>query len=60
MSMHIEHVALWTRDLERLKAFYETYFEARASGKYVNPEKQFESYFMTFASGSKRDITLSR
>ena len=25
--MHIEHVALWTKHLEELKAFYEQYFE---------------------------------
>ena len=24
--MRIEHVAIWTRDLERLRAFYENYF----------------------------------
>jgi lactoylglutathione lyase len=41
--MHIEHVAIWTHDLERLKAFYETYFDGRAKAKYVNAEKRFES-----------------
>ena len=35
--MHIEHVAIWTCDLERLKTFYETYFGARAGSKYCNP-----------------------
>jgi len=54
--MHIEHVALWTDDLERLKAFYETYFGARAGEKYVNPRKQFESYFLTFASGARLEL----
>ena len=54
--MQIEHVALWTNDLERLKAFYETYFEARAGEKYVNPRKQFESYFLTFASGARLEL----
>jgi lactoylglutathione lyase len=52
--MRIEHVAVWSRDLERLKAFYETYFGARASARYANPGKQFESYFMTFPSGGAR------
>jgi lactoylglutathione lyase len=54
--VHIEHVALWTRDLERLKAFYETYFQARAGDKYVNPDKQFESYFLTFSSGARLEL----
>jgi lactoylglutathione lyase len=29
--MRIEHIALWTADLERCKQFYITYFEAVAS-----------------------------
>ena len=28
--MKTEHVAIWARDLERLKAFYEMYFGAHA------------------------------
>ena len=54
--MHIEHIALWTHDLERLKSFYETYFEAQASAKYVNAEKQFESYFLTLTSGARLEL----
>ncbi len=30
--MHIEHVAIWTREIERLRDFYVTYFAARAGG----------------------------
>ena len=54
--MHIEHVALWTEHLEELKAFYEQYFEAEAGPKYVNPTKQFESYFLGFASGARLEL----
>ena len=54
--MHIEHIALWTHDLEGLKTFYESYFGARAGSKYVNAEKQFESYFLTFASGARLEL----
>jgi lactoylglutathione lyase len=54
--MHIEHIAIWTRDLERLKAFYETYFDGQANEKYVNAAKQFESYFLTFASGARLEL----
>ena len=54
--MHIEHVALWTRDLERLKAFYVTYFGARVGPRYVNPAKGFTSYFLTFASGARLEL----
>jgi len=54
--MKIEHVAVWTLDLERLKTFYEKYFEAKAGAKYINPVKQFESYFLSFNSGCRLEI----
>lgn len=54
--MRIEHVAIWTKKLEQLKAFYETYFEAKASGKYTNANKKFESYFLTFSSGARLEL----
>jgi len=54
--MHIEHIAIWTHDLERLRAFYERYFEAGAGAKYANPQHGFESYFLTFASGARLEI----
>jgi lactoylglutathione lyase len=54
--MHIEHAAIWTANLERLKAFYETYFGARAGDKYINPARQFESYFLTFDSGARLEL----
>ena len=54
--MHIEHIAIWTHDLEQLKAFYETYFEGTAGDKYINAPKRFESYFLTFASGARLEI----
>jgi lactoylglutathione lyase len=54
--MHIEHIAIWTHDLERLKAFYETYFHASANSKYVNPTRQFESYFLSFDNGARLEI----
>jgi lactoylglutathione lyase len=54
--MKIEHLAIWARDLERLKNFYQAYFGAVAGEKYVNPKKQFESYFLSFASGPRLEI----
>ncbi len=54
--MRIEHVAIWTHDLERLRRFYETYFDAKSNAKYTNPRKQFESYFMTFADGARLEL----
>ncbi|EGL17651.1 MULTISPECIES: VOC family protein [unclassified Paenibacillus] len=54
--MKIEHAALWTADLEQMKAFYETYFCAAAGDKYTNVKKQFQSYFLQFESGARLEL----
>lgn len=54
--MHIEHIAVWTQDLERMKEFYETYFDATSNSLYVNQEKQFKSYFLMFDSGARLEL----
>lgn len=54
--MRIEHLALWASDLERLKNFYVSYFEAVAGERYHNPKKQFHSYFLSFSGGSRLEI----
>ena len=42
----IEHVAIWTNDLERLRAFYERYLGAVAGERYENASTGFRSYFL--------------
>ncbi len=54
--MKIEHLAVWVENLEEMRHFYETYFEAKASEKYHNPEKNFESYFLAFAGGCRLEL----
>lgn len=54
--MKIEHVAIWTKDIEKLKDFYVTYFEGTANDKYINSKKQFQSYFISFGSGSRLEV----
>ena len=54
--MRIEHIAVWTEDLERLASFYRTYFGAAVGEKYANPAKGFESLFLTFDSGARLEI----
>ncbi len=49
--MKLEHIAIWTHNLEKLKAYYETYFGGVANTKYVNESRNFQSYFLTFDSG---------
>lgn len=54
--MRIDHLALWTYDLERIKLFYEKYFDAKAGAKYHNPKKNFESYFLSFKDGCRLEV----
>ena len=54
--MRIEHIAIWTEDLERLRRFYEKYFNASAGPKYHNPKKSFDSYFLSFEDGPRLEI----
>jgi lactoylglutathione lyase len=54
--MRIEHIALWTPDIERLRIFYERYFGAAAGPRYENPRKQFQSYFLSFGVGARVEL----
>lgn len=54
--MKLEHLAIWTNNLERLRFFYEEYFGAVAGRKYHNPVKSFESYFLSFSSGARLEL----
>lgn len=54
--MKIEHVAIWVNDLEKVKEFYENYFNCKSTKKYYNPVREFESYFLTFESGTRLEI----
>jgi lactoylglutathione lyase len=54
--MKLEHIAVWTHDLEKLRAFYEKYFGAHANDKYINAKKGFESYFLSFTEGCRLEI----
>lgn len=56
VKMQIEHIAIWTNNLEKLKEFYVNYFDGQAGEKYYNPKKEFESYFIEFESGARLEI----
>lgn len=56
MSIKINHIAVWTSELERIKKFYVKYFAASSGDKYFNPTKNFTSYFLTFEDGSRLEI----
>ncbi|NNE29178.1 MAG: glyoxalase/bleomycin resistance/extradiol dioxygenase family protein [Saprospiraceae bacterium] len=54
--MKIEHLAIWVKDLEGMRSFYEDYFGAKAGEKYHNPAKNFTSYFLSFDGGPRLEI----
>lgn len=54
--MTIEHIAIWTDNIELLKNFYTKYFNGQASDKYTNDKKKFHSYFISFKSGARLEI----
>ncbi len=54
--MKIEHIAMYVRDIEGAKAFFEKYFNAASNQKYCNVIKNFSSYFLSFESGARLEI----
>jgi len=54
--MKIDHVALWTTQLEAMKDFYVMAFGGKPGVKYHNPETGFESYFISFEGGARLEL----
>jgi lactoylglutathione lyase len=54
--MRIEHVALWTPDLESLRWFYERFLGAVASPRYENTTRGFSSRFLVFGDGARLEL----
>ena len=53
--MKIEHVALWTHDIEQSRAFYQEFFDATANERYESARvRGFASYFLAFPGGETR------
>ena len=54
--VYLDHIAIWTTDLERLKSFYESYFDVQCGSLYFNPNRQFSSYFLSFEQGARLEL----
>ena len=54
--MPIIHIAIWTKDLEKMKDFYVKYFSCKSSKKYTNNKNSFESYFLDFNGETKIEL----
>ena len=53
--MKIEHVALYCRDLEKTREFFQEFFGAKAGALYRNSQG-FSPYFLTFDDGARLEI----
>ena len=54
--MKIDHVAIWVKDLEKMKDFYISVFDMKCNTKYINPVKKFSSYFLSFDNGARIEL----
>ena len=54
--MRIEHVAMYVKDLEKTRDFFEKYFGAVSGAGYHNRNTDFRSYFLSFDDGARLEI----
>ncbi len=54
--MRIEHAAMYVKDLQGAKAFFQTFLGGMANAGYHNPATGFRSFFLTFDGGARLEI----
>ena len=54
--MKIEHIGIWTYNLEGLRNFYMHYFDASSNEGYYNHSKEFRSYLLSFDGECKIEL----
>jgi len=54
--MELNHIALYVNNLEKMKLFYEKYFNAKANKMYHNPKTGLKTYFLEFNSSCRIEI----
>jgi lactoylglutathione lyase len=54
--MKINHIALYTNDLEQMKSFYLKYFNASSNQGYHNPNTGLRTYFLSFEDHTRLEI----
>lgn len=54
--MRIEHIAMYVNDLEGVKDFFVTYFQAIPNEGYHNKRTDFRSYFLRFGDGARLEL----
>lgn len=56
MTMKIEHIAMYVRDLEAARDFFVKYLGAASNSGYHNKTTDFRSYFLTFDDGARLEV----
>lgn len=54
--MKINHLALYTNDLERMRTFYITYFNAISNQGYHNKTTELRTYFLSFEDQTRLEL----
>lgn len=54
--MRIDHLAIWTSNLEGLRNFYMHYFDASSNEIYHNHSREFRSYFLSFGGDCRLEL----
>lgn len=54
--MIINHIALYVNDLEKMKKFYEEFFNGKSNEMYHNKNTGLKTYFLSFENGVRLEI----
>ena len=54
--MIINHIALYVNDLEKMKKFYEEFFNGKSNEMYHNKNTGLKTYFLSFENGARLEI----
>ena len=52
--MKIDHVALFCKDLEKMRQFFIEHFSAKSNEQYHNPRTRLRTYILSFPEGGAR------
>jgi lactoylglutathione lyase len=52
----VEHVAIWVRDLEAMRAFYVASLGGESGARYHNPRTGLTTYFISFGDGCRIEL----